>query len=407
MNTRRIWIQFALAAALVSGAAPAAAEQDGDVRESYSYLRTLDGTVMVAAPGNGPGEPAEANQPLLVGDEVRLDRGARAELLLADRSVLRLEGGSALTLEQVAFSADRQDRSTALGLTEGELVLVVTDDALGDQLPEVRTAAGTIFLNAPGTYRVEATRDGWTELVVREGYAEMVTDQGSTIVRGGESASTEGGARGRVRVATAGPEDGLERWGRDLHERAAIASSSVSYVEPELAYAAAPLADHGSWIYIDSSWSWRPRVEVGWRPYWRGRWSPTPSGLTWISSEPWGWVPYHYGTWVVAPGYGWVWRPGRVYSPAWVYWTWGADWTGWCPIGYYTGFYDPWYRRGFRGGIYGWAGGGWGFYSDWNFVPTWCVNRRDWHHHRRTGHELGRGGHGQSPHGIITTDTRG
>lgn len=406
MTTNRIWIQLALAAALAVGAAPAAAQLEGDARESYSYLRTLDGSVTVAAPGSGPGEPADANQPLLAGDEVRLARGARAEILLADRNILRLEGGSVLRLTRVAFSADRQDRTTALDLAEGELLLVVTDEALGDELPEIRTPAGTVYVNAPGTYRLETTPEGWAELVVREGYAEMVTDRGSTIVRGGEIASTEGDAWGRVRVAAAGPEDGLERWGHDLHERAAAATRSVTYVEPELAYAAAPLADHGSWIYIDSGWAWRPRVEVGWRPYWRGRWAPTPSGLTWVSSEPWGWVPYHYGTWVIAPSYGWIWRPGYVYSPAWVYWSWGADWTGWCPIGYYSHYYNPWYRHGFRWGIYGWAGGGWGFYGDWNFVPTYCVRERDWRRHHRTGRDLEREGHGRPPHGMITTDTR-
>ena len=404
MNAKSTWLTWTLCGGLLAAAAPAAAQVARDERESYSYVRTAEGPVTVSAPGSGPGEAADVNQPLLVGDELRLGPGARVEVLLADRSLLRLGGGTTLALDRIAFSADREDRTTALTLAEGELLLVVTDAALGDELPEIRTPGATVYVHEPGTYRIAAAGQGWTELVVREGFAEMLTQRGSTVVRGGEQAQTQGDAWGRVRVATAGPEDALERWDRELYAQARTAE--VAYVEPELAYAAAPLADYGSWIEVDAAWYWRPQVSAGWRPYWNGRWCPTPSGLTWVSYEPWGWVPYHYGTWMDVPGYGWAWRPGYVYSPAWVYWSWGSSWAGWCPIGYYTGFYSPWYRHGFRWGIYGWAGGGWGFYGDWNFVPTWCVRERDWRRHHRTGHDLQREGHGQPPHGIVTTDTR-
>src|SRR3954464_2631010 len=41
---------------------------------------------------------------------------------------------------------------------------------------------------------------------------------------------------------------------------------------------------------------WEPaQVEVGWRPYTRGRWVQSDYGWTWLSNEPWGWATYHYG----------------------------------------------------------------------------------------------------------------
>jgi len=401
-----------LAAALAAGlalllAAPPVAGDELDPRESYSYLRSLDGTITISSAGEGPGsEVGEVNQPLLTGDRLRLPNGSRAEVVLADRSVLRLGGGASLTLARVAFSGDRNERITTLDLDEGEILLWVGDDALGDQLPEVRTPGATLYVQQPGLYRVTADRGGWTEVVVREGYAELLTDRGSTVVRTGEAAVAYADRYGRVEVVGAPAESSLERWGRDLEQRSVTARRTVVHVEPELAYAAAPLADYGSWIYVDASWVWRPRVAHDWRPYWNGRWSPTPSGLTWVSYEPWGWVPYHYGTWFVSPGHGWCWRPGRVYSPAWVYWHWSDRWAGWCPIGYYTDFYRPWHRSGFRFGIYGWAGGGWGFYSDWHFAPTWCLKKRDWRHHQRTGRELERLEPGGPVRGVVTTDTR-
>ena len=66
--------------------------------------------------------------------------------------------------------------------------------------------------------------------------------------------------------------------------------------------------------------------------------------MTWVSYESWGWLPYHYGMWALDPELGWYWIPGSLYAPAWVYWSYGDDWTGWCPVGWYGGYYDSYYR---------------------------------------------------------------
>jgi hypothetical protein len=118
-------------------------------------------------------------------------------------------------------------------------------------------------------------------------------------------------------------------------------------------------------------------------------------------------VPYHYGRWSLLPGYGWAWRPGAVYSPAWVYWHWSSGYAGWCPTGYYTDYYNPWYRGGFRWGYYGWAGGDWGHYNHWNFAPVHCFRNREFRGHMRRGPDLRREGRWpEAPRGLITTDTR-
>ncbi|HSM14405.1 MAG TPA: FecR family protein, partial [Thermoanaerobaculia bacterium] len=408
-SLRRTLLGTIAAATLVAAPATASVERDLDPLESYTYVRVLDGRATLASQGEGPGEEAELNQPLLSGDRVSVARGARLELSLADRNLLRVGGDSALTLTRIAFSGDRGDRTTRIELHEGEIVLVVTSDALGDSLPEVATPGAEVVVHEPGSYRIETDRSGWTELVVREGFAEVVTARGSTIVRAGESAVAYGDRRSGVDVASAGAEDTLERWGRALDAGAQSASSALLHVEPELAYQAAPLAESGSWVSYDSAWYWRPTaVAVDWRPYWSGRWLWTPSGLTWVSSEPWAWVTYHYGTWCQVPGYGWAWRPGRVYSPAWVYWHWSDAWVGWCPVGYYTGWYGPgYYGPGFRWGVYGWSSGSWGYYSSWNFCPTRRLRHCDPRHDLRRGRDLDRELGGRVPRGLVTTDTRG
>jgi hypothetical protein len=394
------------ALALAAAAAPVAAGHEPDERASYSYLRTIEGRATLASVGSGPGEEADRHQILKRGDRLRVERGARLELVLADRNLLRVGGGSDLLLTRVAFSADGDDRTTRLDLERGELVLEVTGEALGDELPEIRTPSATIYVQEPGLYRVRAESDGYTELLVRSGHAELLTERGSTIVRAGEEAWTTGDRWRPVELVAAGPRDALERWSDELATAARRARERILYVEPELAYAAAPLADHGSWVEVDATWYWRPRVAVGWRPYWDGRWCWSPSGLTWVSYEPWGWVPYHYGTWCLVPGYGWAWRPGRVYSPAWVYWYWSDPWTGWCPIGYYTHFYRGHWATGFRWGVYGWCGGPWSFYSHWSFAATVRVcDRRPgpWY----SGPSIARTAGPTAPNGILTTDTSG
>ncbi len=391
--------------------ATAATAAIADERASYSYLRTLEGSATVAAAAQGVGEPLEINQPLLTGDQVRVESGSRLELALSDRNRLFLDAYSSLILERLAFSGDREERVTVLRLEGGELLLAVADEALGDELPRVITANATVYVQEPGEYRIETGvgSDGasWTRVVTRRGFAEVVTDRGSSVVRGEESIVALGDRSANLEISAADEPDPLERWSGVLAERAERTSRSSTYVEPHLADDAAPLDEAGDWIEVDSVSYWRPYVSAGWRPYWQGRWAWTPSGYTWVSAEPWGWVPYHYGRWSSLPGYGWAWRPGAVYSPAWVYWNWTSGYAGWVPMGYYSHFYDPWYRSGFRYGVYGWAGGGWGIYSDWNFAPVHCFRDRRFRGHMRRGRDMERdSGHHEPPRGLLTTDTR-
>ncbi len=93
------------------------------------------------------------------------------------------------------------------------------------------------------------------------------------------------------------------------------------------------LSPYGSWERSrDYGWIWRPRVDAGWRPYYRGRWIWTDAGWTWTSGEPWAWATYHYGRWAWDPAAGWFWVPGYEWAPAWVTWRYGAGVIGWAPL---------------------------------------------------------------------------
>lgn len=412
---------LALGLLVLTAAPAAAAEHDG----SYGYLRVVEGPATLIQSGTDDRESAEINQPVLAGDRLQVPARSRVEIMLADRNIVRLDGGSELLLERLASSPDTNDRATVLRLLEGNLQLVVLQESYGEELPRVETPNATIYVQHYGVFRVTADRGGWSELVVRRGKAEVVTERGSQVVRADEEAIIEGERLAAIDVRPASGFDALERWSKYLDEE--YASADLRHVDDNLRYAAAPLSRHGSWLSIEGRPYWRPVVTAGWRPYWHGRWAYTPSGLTWVSYEPWGWVPYHYGSWDYIPAYGWVWAPGYRYSPAWVYWHWGSSYAGWCPTGYYTRYYGSRFGVGFgfHSGVYGYAGGPWSYYDHWTFVPTGYFGYR---HGYRDGYRDGRWDGrrddrdvrryavpvdelrrrvAEMPRGILTTDTRG
>ena len=403
---------LALAVGLLALAAPAAADSG-----SYGYFRVVEGSATLMQAGTNERTGAEINQPVLAGDRIWVPDRSRVEIVLADRNLLRLDGGSELLLERLAASPDRDDRATVLRLLEGNLQLVVTQDSLGDELPRIETPNATVYPQNFGVYRVTAEREGWSEVVVRRGTAEVVTERGSDVVHADEEAVIDGDRYAGAEVREAGAFDTLERWARRMDDD--YAAADLRYVDDNLRYEAAPLTRYGSWVEVDGSPYWRPRVAAGWRPYFDGRWIYTPAGLTWLSAEPWGWVPYHYGSWDYLPAYGWVWQPGYVWSPAWVYWYWGPSYVGWCPTGYYTHYYGPQFGFGFRFGVYGWAGGDWGSFNHWNFVRASYFGFRDGYRQgyrdgywdgrrdvRRYAVPIDSSVRGSLERGIITTDTK-
>jgi len=414
-----------LAAALLAVATPALADRDEGYAGSdgydgysdapagydagYSYVRNLRGTATLLEAG-GETERTEVvlNQPVLAGDRLWVAPGSLVEVLLSDGNLLRIDGDSEVAFDRLALSPESGDRTTELRLAEGNVQLVVFADALGDGAPRIALPSATVYLEDAGSYRVTADRD-WAQVVAREGWAEVATARGSTVVRAGEEAIVEGAHAPRAYVRRAGAHDDLERWGARLDDEQLGGDALARYeVDDSLRYAAAPLERHGTWVTVEQRRAWRPYVDHGWRPYRDGRWRHTPIGLTWVSYEPWGWVPYHYGTWDLHPHHGWVWYPGARFAPAWVYWYWGPSHVAWVPAGYYTHYYSPWYRRGFRSGVYGWAGGHYGIFADWVFCPTVYLGSRHQDRHAWAGRDWrGRDRRDVIPRGIITTDTRG
>ena len=323
-------ITLVAAALCVAAGAPVLADED-----SQGFLRVVEGAATLIRVEDGQPEAARENTPALAGDRLSLAPGSRVEVILPDGHRLRLAESADLELVALARSLDENSAATALQLSNGALAIDVPREAV--DRTRVDTEAAAVLLERGGLYLVEIDQQGATRVVVREGEAEVLTEYDTTLVRAGDEAVIDPESRARVALYQAPPLTDVEEWARQLEAEAARAQ--VAPVEPELRYAAQPLGRYGSWVDAGAGYAWRPRVEVGWRPYWRGYWKYSPAGLVWCSYEPWGWVPYHYGSWDLHPSYGWLWYPGAVYRPAHVVWYWGSSYAGWVPSGYYASFY--------------------------------------------------------------------
>jgi hypothetical protein len=214
----------------------------------------------------------------------------------------------------------------------------------------------------PGRYRVEVNSDSETNVIVRDGQAEVSTPEGSTTVKAGDAITIRGADNAEYKVAEAPGSDDWDNWNKD---RDRIIRDSEGVRKTNAYYTGVNDLDaYGHWVYVPGYGDvWAPYQEAAWAPYQYGRWVWEPYyGWTWVSYEPWGWAPYHYGRWFVYGG-SWYWWPGPVHaayrpvwSPAFVFFVgfghhvnfgFGFSSIGWCPVGPFDSFY-PWWGRGFN-----------------------------------------------------------
>ncbi len=299
------------------------------------------------------------NTPLVTGDSFYAPEGGRAEVVLGNGVVVRVDGGTQLDL------VNNTRDIAQLGLTSGILDIRGRSFARGFTL-EVDTPSAAVTILEPGRYRVEVGDRVTTYSVERGGMSLAIGGQ-QLDVREGESLEledTEPPSYGYGRLAGPTPFQG---WCEERDSRIER-SASARYVNADVV-GYEDLDDHGSWrVSRGYGRVWVPsRMPQGWAPYQSGRWIwQDPYGWTWVSYESWGWAPYHYGRWVYADNYwGWVPPPPRgyrgpsaimdlqpVYAPALVAFVGGKNWgvslsiggpaIGWVPLAPAEHYYYPW-----------------------------------------------------------------
>ena len=337
------------AALILVIAAPLLASEEDDPT-SLSYISYLERYATIQAVSNEESIEATINMPLVVGDRLDTAREARMEVILADGGIMWLDQYTSVSLDAVAFSREMGGERTVLYLIDGAVMVQVPEHVLTAEPLRIDASGATVYLNQPGTYRIEVLRSGGLRMEVWAGLGEAATTAGGVLIQPETAAEIRGGEVVRVEPHLTWGDD-FARWVDQ--RRLVYESESAEFVDERYSREAGILDSYGSWVYVDAtqSWGWQPAVAPDWQPYTAGRWYWTATGWSWVSYEPWGWLPYHYGSWSFNAGFGWTWGWGSVWSPAWVSWCWWPGYVSWCPWGYYNSWCYGRYP-GWSGGYY-------------------------------------------------------
>lgn len=350
----------------LAGAPPALAQpaeeyleqgEAGEAGAAYGRLLYFDGPITVNRVAGFQDEPL-VNDPLVPGD-VMITGAGRAEIQLADGSLVTLDHDTELALLSLSDNMNLLENTTILQLASGSIILDAARMDSSEKRFQIDTDAASAFLLSDGLFRIDARPDGSTVIMSRRGVVEVLAQDVSTIVRSGERITVRPfQIPGEPQAYNTRIMDEFDVW-VTRREEALLARQRIDdqypagLPEPVRPYAT-ELTYYGSWYRSPAfGWVWRPvGLHAGWQPYTYGRWVPSPAGLVWVSHEPWGWAPFHYGRWELLFGTGWVWIPGNVFSGAYVAWSLSPGYFGWCPLGYYDrpltihasygGYHHPW-----------------------------------------------------------------
>jgi hypothetical protein len=366
---------------------------DGYVRGDFGRVTYYEGGVTIRRAHSEQGAPlveeATVNSPIFPGDSVGCDWGQRAEVQLADGTLVWIDEASEATFLDLPTPSIAQANQSLLQVGRGAIrVQLVLDPGAEFR---VDTPAASVYPLGDGEYRIEVEAGGFTEVSSRRGVTEVVGGDGSVLVRSGMRTEVEVGGLPRQPVPyNTFVADGFDRFverralayqERDRYPGTTVPSGEVYAELPgEVQPYYEELSAYGAWGYDDTyGYVWYPGdVAPGWRPYYNGYWAYGPSGYFWVSNDPWGWAPYHYGRWNWLGGR-WCWAPGRFFAGAWVGWSWGSLYIGWSPLNY-------WNYPCYVGSPY------YGYYDHhaWTFVHHKHIN----HYHSRhavSPHEIGDG----------------
>ena len=319
---------------------------------NVARLSLIYGDVTTQRGDTGEWSVTTVNSPVMVGDQIATGEQSRTEIQLDYADIMRLAARSQVKIADL--SRNRIQVQVAQGYTNFTMQKGSESDV------EIDSPNVAVHPLKPGTYRIQVNSDSETDVIVREGEAEITTPQGSTRVHAGELITIRGTDAPEYKISAAPQKDDWDRWNNDrdnvIREADGPRRTNRYYT------GSADLDGYGSWNNVPGYGNvWQPYQQANWAPYQAGRWVWQPYyGWTWVSNEPWGWAPYHYGRWFYY-GNNWCWWPGPVYAgyrPLWspafvsfigfgVHVGFGFGSIGWFPVGPHDAFY-PWYGRGFN-----------------------------------------------------------
>jgi hypothetical protein len=282
------------------------------------------------------------NRPLVRGDRLWTDRGARAEFQVGSAAV-RLDQDTSVEILEL------NDSLVQLDVSEGTINLRVRRLYAGQEF-EIATPNIAFVVDRPGNYRIDVDPDNdHTTVVVWQGTGTAYGDRDHFPLRSGDAIRFYDNDLRDYDEYALPRQDGFDRYCSNRDNRL-DRSLSLRYLGDDV-IGYSDLDDYGDWRPVGSYGNvWFPRqTSSNWAPYRDGQWLwIDPWGWTWVDDAPWGFAPAHYGRWVNVSGR-WGWIPGQrnyrpVYSPALVVFIGSHGWNlsislggdvsiGWFPLG--------------------------------------------------------------------------
>jgi hypothetical protein len=309
---------------------------------------------MFLAPQDQPEQwaPIGLNYPVTSGDNLWVGNQGRAEVDFGGGQ-FRMAGNSSVHVSRL------DDRQFALFVAQGGVQVRVRVLDPGETA-RIDTPNAQVVLLRPGSYRIDVSEDrGQSQVVVREGEANVLTLASVQQVLPGQTASVDGADPQFATVRNGYRNDDFDLWAGS-RDRRYDRGRSANYVSPQMV-GAAELDEYGTWAQVPEYGAvWYPSaVAPDWAPYRNGYWAEVGAwGPTWVDAAPWGYAPFHYGRWAYVGGR-WGWCPGAyvarpLWAPALVGWAGGPGWGlsvslgapvyGWVPLGWGEPF-RPWWNR--------------------------------------------------------------
>lgn len=289
-----------------------------EVTARVARVSFLRGDVQIKRAGEKDWERAAQNLPIVEGDEITTDAGARLEIQFDSRTFLRLAENSYLKITTL------KDEGIALSLPEGSLSARVLEFNKSEKYFEIDAPKTTVALERAGMYRVDAgdaRSASEVRVAVSEGgEARLYSENSGFTLRNGRSARIylEGNYAGEWETSDAARySDDFDAWAseRDLIIAKRLQTAAYDKYYDRDFYGAEDLSDYGEWISTKKYGSvWRPYHSAtsgyaDWSPYRYGQWRWLPQyGWTWVNDEPWGWATYHHGRWIYVDDV-WAWTP--------------------------------------------------------------------------------------------------
>ena len=327
--------RFLLAAAAVVAllaAGAASAQRFYDPPGRVARISDMRGYLSYSPAGDGEWYDAHRNRPIVRGDALWSDRGARAELQ-AGSTWIRIDQETSLEFLEL------NDRMLQVEVAEGSVNVRVRRLYPGQRV-EVDTPNLAFVIDRPGNFRLDVDREGDnTTIEARQGGGRVYGVGGRFDVRGGDVVVFYGEDVRDYEMYAFPGMDSFDRYARQRDQRI-DRSLSLRYLGDDLV-GYSDLDDYGRWSrYPQYGNVWFPsNTYAGWAPYQDGQWVwQDPWGWTWVDDEPWGFAPSHYGRWAWIDGR-WGWVPGPrsyrpVYAPALVAFLELAGGSiGWFPLG--------------------------------------------------------------------------